>query len=68
MISEKGAEGKSMCTLLSKLELTSLFAKEDGAFGAVGALRGIKNPIQVAAKLVTEERKGRLPLGRIRPM
>ncbi|PRP89601.1 threonine aspartase 1-like [Planoprotostelium fungivorum] len=39
-----------------------------GAFGAVGAISGMKNPIRVAKALLTEEKKGRLPLGRIRPI
>lgn len=36
-------------------------------FGAVGALTGIKNPIRVAKKLVDEQLKGPLSLGRIPP-
>ena len=36
-------------------------------FGAVGAVPGIKNPIQVAKLLVIEQRKGLLPLGRVPP-
>lgn len=36
-------------------------------FGAVGAVPGIKNPIQVAKLLVNEQKKGLLPLGRVPP-
>ena len=36
-------------------------------FGAVGAMPGIKNPIQVARLLVQEQQKGLLPLGRVPP-
>jgi taspase (threonine aspartase 1) len=40
----------------------------NGAYAAIGAVRGVKNPIKLAAKILTEEKKGRLPLQRIRPM
>jgi len=36
-------------------------------FGAVGAISRIKNPIRVARKLVDEQAKGLLPLGRVPP-
>eukprot|EP00092_Neocalanus_flemingeri_P029171 GFUD01031661.1.p1 GENE.GFUD01031661.1~~GFUD01031661.1.p1 ORF type:complete len:454 (+),score=128.28 GFUD01031661.1:266-1627(+) len=36
-------------------------------FGAVGAISGVKNPILVARKLVEEQGKGLLPLGRVPP-
>ena len=36
-------------------------------FGAVGAISGVKNPILVAEKLVEEQGKGLLPLGRVPP-
>jgi len=36
-------------------------------FGAVGAVPGIKNPIQIAKLLVLEQGKGLLPLGRVPP-
>jgi taspase (threonine aspartase 1) len=45
-----------------------MFPGNNGSFGAVGAVRGVKNPVQLAASLLREEKKGRLPLGRIRPM
>lgn len=38
------------------------------SFGAVGAVSGVKNPIQLAATLLSNERKGRLSGGRIHPM
>ncbi len=37
-------------------------------FGAVGAVPGIKNPIMVAKRLMDEQNKGLLPLGRVPPM
>ncbi len=37
-------------------------------FGAVGAVPGIKNPVQVARLLVQEQTKGLLPLGRVPPI
>jgi len=36
-------------------------------FGAVGAITEVKNPIRVARKLVDEQAKGLLPLGRVPP-
>ena len=36
-------------------------------FGSVGAVSGVKNPILVAQKLVEEQGKGLLPLGRVPP-
>ena len=36
-------------------------------FGSVGAISGIKNPILVAQKLVEEQEKEPLPLGRVPP-
>lgn len=37
-------------------------------FGAVGALKGVRNPIQVASKVLEEEMKGSSTLGLIPPM
>ncbi|BFI40374.1 taspase, threonine aspartase, 1 [Marchantia polymorpha subsp. ruderalis] len=39
-----------------------------GAFGAVGAAPGIKNPVEVAAMLAKQSLAGPLPLGRIPPI
>ena len=39
-----------------------------GEFGAVGAVQGIRNPISVARRLLEEQKKGLLSLGRIPPM
>lgn len=39
----------------------------DGAFGAVGAAPGTKNPIEVAARLAADSRQP-LSCGRVRPM
>eukprot|EP01114_Cavostelium_apophysatum_P022072 TRINITY_DN7868_c0_g1_i1.p1 TRINITY_DN7868_c0_g1~~TRINITY_DN7868_c0_g1_i1.p1 ORF type:complete len:293 (-),score=57.64 TRINITY_DN7868_c0_g1_i1:9-887(-) len=43
-------------------------AESVASFGSVGALKRIQNPIQLATKVLLEGRKGRLPLGRIRPI
>jgi len=40
----------------------------DSLFGAIGAVSGVKNPICLASKILAEQRKGNLPLGRIRPV
>ncbi len=37
-------------------------------FGAVGAMPGIRNPVEVARLLVREQTKGLLPLGRVPPI
>jgi hypothetical protein len=39
-----------------------------GAFGGVGAVRGVKNPIKLAANILRNAKKGRMLLGRVRPM
>ena len=41
---------------------------KSGTFGAVGAVSGLKNPIETPFQMVTEEEKGLLSLGRIPPM
>ncbi|KAM7431059.1 taspase [Porites harrisoni] len=41
---------------------------DSSAFGAVGALKGMKNPIQVAGRLLTEELKGPSSNGLIPPI
>ncbi|XVE73895.1 hypothetical protein DITRI_Ditri11bG0155400 [Diplodiscus trichospermus] len=46
----------------------SLTDGHSGAFGAVGAVPGIPNAIQIAALLVKEQMKGSSLLGRIPPM
>jgi isoaspartyl peptidase/L-asparaginase-like protein (Ntn-hydrolase superfamily) len=40
----------------------------EGGFGAVGAVSGVRSPITLAHAIMTAERKGRLPLGRVPPM
>ena len=40
----------------------------DGAFGAVGAAPGIRNPVDAAAALLAHARRGLMPLGRIPPL
>jgi taspase (threonine aspartase 1) len=46
----------------------SIMEGKSGAFGAVGCLPGVKNPICVAYDLMLEERKGLLNFGLIPPM
>jgi hypothetical protein len=40
----------------------------DGAFAAVGAAPGVRNPIAAAAALLAHGRRGLMPLGRIPPL
>ncbi|KAL6844208.1 hypothetical protein ACP4OV_025881 [Aristida adscensionis] len=46
----------------------SIMDGSTGYFGAVGAIRGVKNPIQVALNLAKEQMVGSALLGRIPPM
>ncbi|PON92032.1 Peptidase T2, asparaginase [Trema orientale] len=46
----------------------SIMNGDTGAFGAVGAVPGVKNAIQIAALLVKEQMMGSSPLGLIPPM
>ncbi|CAN6250707.1 unnamed protein product [Urochloa humidicola] len=46
----------------------SIMDGSTGSFGAVGAIRGVKNPIQVALHLAKEQIAGSTLLGRIPPM
>ncbi|OMP00434.1 Peptidase T2, asparaginase 2 [Corchorus olitorius] len=46
----------------------SLMDAQSGAFGAVGAVPGVRNAIQIAALLVKEQINGSSLLGRIPPM
>ncbi|TVU16637.1 hypothetical protein EJB05_40211, partial [Eragrostis curvula] len=46
----------------------SIMDGSSGSFGAVGAIRGVKNPIQVALQLAKEQMIGSSVLGRIPPM
>ncbi|XP_012083436.1 putative threonine aspartase isoform X2 [Jatropha curcas] len=46
----------------------SIMDGDSGAFGAVGALRGVRNAIQIAALLAKEQMTGSSLLGRIPPM
>ncbi|CAA3001348.1 threonine aspartase isoform X1 [Olea europaea subsp. europaea] len=46
----------------------SIMHGDSGAFGAVGAVRGVRNAIQVAALLAKEQLLGSPLLGRITPM
>ncbi|GJN34989.1 hypothetical protein PR202_gb23709 [Eleusine coracana subsp. coracana] len=46
----------------------SIMDGNTGSFGAVGAVQGVKNPIQVALQLAKEQITGSSVLGRIPPM
>lgn len=46
----------------------SVMDGHSGAFGAVGAVPGVRNAIDVAMQLAKESRKGTLPLGRTPPV
>ncbi|XP_017234751.1 putative threonine aspartase isoform X1 [Daucus carota subsp. sativus] len=46
----------------------SIMDGRSGAFGAVGSVPGVRNPIQIAALLAREQMSGSLLLGRIPPM
>ncbi|OMJ09160.1 putative threonine aspartase [Smittium culicis] len=46
----------------------SIMRSSDGAFGAVGAVSAIKNPIEAAAKLLEFEAKGEDALGLVPPL
>ncbi|KZV37110.1 threonine aspartase [Dorcoceras hygrometricum] len=46
----------------------SIMDGRSGAFGAVGAVPGVRNPIQIAVSLVKEQMMGSSLLGRISPM
>lgn len=54
-------EGKVECD-------ASIMDGIDGSFSAIGAVSGVKNPIQLAYQLLTDSKKGNLSLGRIRPL
>ncbi|KAF7731574.1 taspase, threonine aspartase, 1 [Apophysomyces ossiformis] len=46
----------------------SLMDGRDGSFGAVGAVKGLKNPILMTKRMIRENQKGLMSLGRIPPM
>ncbi|KAI8375349.1 threonine aspartase 1-like protein [Choanephora cucurbitarum] len=46
----------------------SIMAGKSATFGGVGAVSGLRNPIEVACQMVLEAEKGLLTLGRIPPM
>ena len=46
----------------------SIMDGHSGAFGGVGAVRGVRNPVLVALSIMDTERKRFLKLGRIPPM
>jgi hypothetical protein len=57
-----------ICVCAFSLFCTDFSQGKSGAFGAVGCLPGVKNPICVAYDLMLEERKGLLNFGLIPPM
>lgn len=59
----------SCLNLNGEVELDcSVMIGNNGAFGAVGAVTDLKNPSTLVHKLISENSKGLLPLGRIPPM
>ncbi|KAI8072894.1 nucleophile aminohydrolase [Gongronella butleri] len=59
----------SNLTLHGRVECdASLMDGQTSSFGAVGAVPGIKNPIQVCRKMVEENNDGLLTLGRVPPI
>ncbi|PWA02618.1 hypothetical protein BB558_001258 [Smittium angustum] len=46
----------------------SIMRSKDGAFGSVGAVSAIKNPISAASKLMETESRGQVEFGLITPM
>ncbi|XP_062517248.1 threonine aspartase 1-like [Corticium candelabrum] len=58
----------SNLNLEGKVECDASIMTGDSSFGAIGAVAGVKNPINVAAKLLLEERKGTMSLGRVAPL
>ncbi|KAL9555975.1 hypothetical protein MBANPS3_002124 [Mucor bainieri] len=59
----------SNLSLTGKVECdASLMTGKTSTFGAVGAVSGLKNPIETPYQMITEAEKGLLSLGRIPPM
>ncbi|GAB5591373.1 taspase [Umbelopsis nana] len=58
----------SNLTLQGTVECDASIMTDAGAFGAVGAVSGIKNPILAAKKLLEVSQEGLLPLGRVPPI
>ncbi|KAJ2963375.1 hypothetical protein NQZ79_g1597 [Umbelopsis isabellina] len=58
----------SNLTLQGTVECDASIMTDQGRFGAVGAVAGIKNPIYVAKKLLEVAQEGLLPLGRVSPI
>ncbi|KAG2182527.1 hypothetical protein INT43_007458, partial [Umbelopsis isabellina] len=58
----------SNLTLQGTVECDASIMTDQGRFGAVGAVSGIKNPIYVAKKLLDVAQEGLLPLGRVSPI
>ncbi|CEP13845.1 hypothetical protein [Parasitella parasitica] len=60
--------GSNLC-LTGKVECdASLMSGKNGTFGAVGAVSGLRNPIETSLQMVIEAESGLLSLGRIPPM
>jgi len=58
----------SNLNLIGQVECDASLMQGNGAFGAVGAVSALKNPIEGARALMEQERQGLMPLGRVPPM
>lgn len=58
----------SNLSLMGTVECDASIMDGHGNFGAVGAVEGVVNPIQVANALLKESAQGSLPLGRVPPL
>eukprot|EP00118_Oscarella_pearsei_P011321 m.75280 g.75280 ORF g.75280 m.75280 type:complete len:365 (+) comp35936_c0_seq6:118-1212(+) len=58
----------SNLTLTGTVECDASVMLGNGAYGAVGSVEGVRNPILLAKALLQEEMKGRLSLGRVPPI
>jgi len=58
----------SNLNLIGKVECDASIMQGNGAFGAVGSVSRLKNPIEGARALLEKERQGLMPLGRVPPL
>lgn len=58
----------SNLNLMGEVECDASIMQGNGAFGGVGAVQKIKNPVKAAHDIMKQEQQGLLPLGRIPPM
>jgi taspase (threonine aspartase 1) len=58
----------SCLTYNGSVECDASLMSSNGHFASVGAVSGIRNPIQLVHQMIKEQSKGLMPLGRIPPM